>query len=137
MDEGEVAQNALALGGQADEDLARILGIGQPGDETEGLEPVDQTYGAVVLQQEARRDMADGGRPIGGLEDEQRLMLLRLDVRGAGGGLTEAQETANLEAEFLDALVFGQVEVAIGPGHIHIVSRYIYKFANLVGWVRI
>ena len=83
------------------------------------FQTVGQPDGAVMVDQQAFRDLPDGWRILfgRGLNGKQELMLLGFEALGLSSLLAESQKSANLVPEV------GQRPV-ITSSHINIVSRY-------------
>ena len=90
---------------------------------------VDKSYGAVVTDEEAIGDVADGGLLLAApAQREQRLVLLAGESLLLRRALAEVQEAAQRVAEAGDALVVDIAELVRGHGGRgcdHIVIRHI------------
>ena len=91
------------------------------------FQAVDQFHGAVMLDEEARRDLSNSRLHVirQAMDCEQKLMLLGLDAVFLCGSLAEVEESADLAAELGEVAVLLTVKVLGGP-HIYIVPRYKY-----------
>jgi len=123
MREGEIAQNGASGGCEPDPDFALVFGTVHSGDSATCFEPVHQLNCAVMLQEQARGDFADGrfhifGKPVHGKE---QLVLLRLDLAFARDGFADRKELANLAAKFSQIAVLLDGKISV---HIYIVTRY-------------
>jgi len=101
MGEREAVQDAFALSGQTQQNLPGIVGTGFPRQQAQSLQTVYQPDGAVMLQQQAIRQMTYGWHTIlrHPLQCQQSLMLLRLEPGITGSGFAEAEKAPNLKAE--------------------------------------
>jgi hypothetical protein len=106
--EGELAQDALAARGDADQDDAAIGAAADAANQTSRFEAVEQLDEAVMLQMETLGEVADRGLAIGrsALDGEEQLVVLRLETGGASGLLAQIQEAANLIPELSQGTIF-------------------------------
>lgn len=97
----QITQDPLAFGREPDQYLAAVLASGFSNNSSGPLQPVDQIYGAVMLDLQAIREFADSGDFFSGqtLDRQEQLMLLWLDAMGARGVLTKTQEAPHLVPE--------------------------------------
>jgi len=125
MRQGELPQGGTAGRGEANQNFALIVDARMTRDGAGVLESVDQFDGAVVLDEEARGDFANGRFYVFGeaVDSEEELVLLWLDSVFFRGGLTEVEETPDLAAELGELAVLVAAEVVTGL-HIYIVARY-------------
>ena len=74
------------------------------------FQAIYQFHRAVMLNQQPLGQHPDRSHPVGGqaFDSQQRLVLLRLDARGAHGVLAEIQEAANFEAKVRERLVINR-----------------------------
>jgi len=87
--------------------------------------PLDQFHGAVMLDEQTRRQLSNGRlRPVGQAPDgKQQLVLLNFNSVFFRRGLAEMKESPDLSAELgqIGILTLGKVTVCI---HYCIVARY-------------
>lgn len=126
----EVAQDGRACGRESDDDAAAVGIVPLALHEALPGGAVDQFDGAVVVQQQAIREVADGHRLIVGeaAQGQEELVLLRLKSGLARRLLAEMEEAAEAIAEFGQGLVLGVRNLGAqgdAPCVIHIVLRYI------------
>jgi len=97
MGEAQATKEALASRCDAQEDLSAIRHTAAPLHEASIDRALRELDGAIVVKLQAFRNRADGSSSARRhpFESEQKLVLLRLDVRGPGGRLAEVQETAD------------------------------------------
>ena len=107
MGQREFAQDGSTGRGLADPHLAAVRCAFLPGDHFRGLHTIDQFHSAVVLNEESRRNLADGRLHAVGqaVDQEEELVLLRLDAVGFGGDFAEVDEAADLPAELGEVTV--------------------------------
>lgn len=115
----EVQQQALTPGGQTHKNLSRIAGVDGARHQAERLQAVHQADRAVMLQQQTPRKVANGRRILraGRPDDQQGLMLLRLDAALVRGRFAEGQKAPELKPEFLDLPVLQRIEVLLRLMH--------------------
>lgn len=128
MREGEFTQGRAAGRGEANPDFALIVLARAAGYGTGLFQAVDQFHRAVMLDEEAGSEFADGGIDIIGkaVEGEHELVLLRLNAVFLSGHVAEVKEAANLSSEFRKVAILTGGEIVLG-GHICIVPRYKYR----------
>jgi hypothetical protein len=125
MREGKRPQSGAASRREPDPDFAFIIGARTPRDRSRALQPVYQLDGAVMLEEKARCDLANGRLDIlrKALHGEQELVLLRLDAMLLRGVFAEMEKSPDLAAEFGELAVLLAAEI-LGCPHIYIVLRY-------------
>ena len=101
MREREAMQNALAFCGETEQNSAGVLGAELPCQQTQGLQAIHQSDGAVMLEQQAIRKMTDGWQTTlrHPFQGQQGLMLLGLQAGIASRRLTEIEKAPDLKAE--------------------------------------
>ncbi len=139
MRQGQLTQCRAARGCQANPDLAFIDRAGTAYDGAGVLQAVDQFDGAVMLNVEARGDLANSGLDVlrKPMYRQQELMLLRLDAVFLGGGFAEVEKSPDLPAELGEFAVLFAAEVAAGVlscPHSYIVSRYKWRARQFGKW---
>ena len=128
MGQRQFAQDRAAGPGQADPDLALVPGAGMPGDRACLLQPVYQLHGAVMLDEKALRDLPNRGlhafrQPV---DNQQELMLLRLNSMFPRRSLAEEKELPDLPAELGQIAILAGGEIGSGS-HGYIVSRHKWR----------
>ncbi len=112
VDGREPFENAPAAEREADAHLAPVVGRGLAAHHAELREAVDHAYGAMVLDEHLRGEVADG-EEAGTLvraHHEQRLVLLLGESDAFGRPLAERQELPQLVAERGEHRVLGSGE---------------------------
>ncbi len=101
------SQQGLPFGRQRNEREAPVGCRGGTGNEAAPPGTVDELDGAVVADEKAFGDLADGdaGAGIPRLEGKEELMLLGVEAGVACGGLAEVEEVADGVAEFVEERV--------------------------------
>jgi hypothetical protein len=130
----EFTEDFVCFGRKANQNLATVFSTAVATDEPSRRQAVNQFYCAVMLYLEALRHLGYA-RPCSfrkPFQGEQKLVLARLDSRGAGHLLAEMQETANLVPQFRQGLVIGHADysahaiMSFAPC-MNIVSRHITR----------
>jgi hypothetical protein len=105
---GYVFQDSFSAGQQRDQHAAAVFASASASHVSACFEPVDEFHGAVMLQREALRQNSDGGLVAVGktANHQQKKVLLGLETRRAGGGISVAQELSNAIAQFGEGPVF-------------------------------
>jgi hypothetical protein len=87
-------QGALPSGQQEDTDLPLIASAACAADITVRLQPIDQTDGAVMPEEQTLREAADAGVVVVGkfANGEKHLVLLRFEAGGLGGVIAAAEK---------------------------------------------
>ena len=98
--------------------FASVLLSGAPLHQTTLGRAPDKVDGAVMPDLQALGDDPDRGPFMGAerLQDEEELVLLRLNVGGTGGCLAEREEATNLVTQLTESPVLSGVEI-IDAGH--------------------
>jgi len=101
MGEREAVQNPLAFRRESQQDLAGVVGTWLTRNQAQGFQAIHQSDGAVMLEHQAIRQMADRGYPIlrHPFQSQQSLMLLRLNPRIPGSPFAEPKKAPDLKAE--------------------------------------
>src|SRR5579872_4465303 len=109
MRQGQPAQRPSPRRSQTNPNLAPVFGAGTTHNRAGLFQPVDQFHRAVMLDEQAGRNLSNGGLHIFGkpLNGQKELMLLRLNAVFFGSGLAEMKKSPDLPAEF------GQVTVLL------------------------
>ncbi len=126
MDTRKARELSLAFRGEVHSHLTAVVRAPHPFHQTALLQPVDQPDRAVMLQEQMCRQGPNGWRVglIPGSDGQDHLVLLWLQIFGAGGSLAEMQETADLVTELPQSPIVGtgQVLLSASAGHVSIIS---------------
>jgi hypothetical protein len=124
MRQCQPAKDRAAGRSQADPNFALVVGAASPRDGARGLQAIHQFHRAVMLQEETRGNLPNGGPYTLGktLHGQQELMLLRLDAMLLRGSFTEMQKLPDLAAEL------GEIAVLIG-GKVCVNCSHLYRNA--------
>src|SRR5262249_3345847 len=117
MRDRELAEEPVAVRRDRDDHLAAVRPAVPPDDQPALLAAVDQLDGAVVPQLEPLGERPDGRRnPRRNAADgKEELVLARLDADLGRSVLAEAEEAAELVAEFGEGAVLGERDIG---GHM-------------------
>lgn len=132
----ELAEHALALGRDLDQDFAMVPGVPVPAHQAEGGEAVEEADDRVVPELELPGQRADGGKAVrrDALDRQEELVLLGFQARPAGLPLAEGEEAADQMTEMGEALVVGLVQPRSGRRHDpQIISYYDIKSRGIRG----
>lgn len=98
--QGKFVQDSVPFRSQKDLRAPAICCRLRPADHSAPLQPVHQTDGAVVPEQEALRKIANaGGLRLHRRDRQHQLVLLRFHTGASGGFFAEMQELAKLMAK--------------------------------------
>ena len=127
MRQGKFAQDRAPGRRQADPHLALVAGAGVPGDRTAALQTVDEFDRAVMLNEQPRRDFADGRLSLlrQAVHREQQLVLLRLDAVFPGLGFAKVQKPPDLPAKLGQGAILFEREVQSNVHHLYRITIYL------------
>jgi hypothetical protein len=93
----DLLQGALPSGQQEDTDLALVASAACAADITVRLQPIDQTDGAVMPEEQTLREAADAGVVVVGkfANRKKHLVLLRFEAGGLGGIIAAPEKAAD------------------------------------------
>ena len=116
MGVGELLEFGFSFGRYPDPDLSSVFFASDPFHQPPDSQPVYQTNGTVVLNQQVLSQHSHG-RSAGLVHraDRQKdLVLLWLQPLGPGGVFAEVLKTANLITELRERLIVGRGEIGAG-----------------------
>jgi len=98
---------------QIHENFAAILLAAAPANGSAAREAVDELDGAVMLDAEARGELAHSGPDAfrHAFDRQQKLVLSRLKIPRAGLLLAEVEKTADLKAKLRQSAIVGQRKI--------------------------
>jgi hypothetical protein len=105
----DLFQGALPSGQQEDTDLSLIASAACAADITVRLQPINQTDGAVMPEEQTFREAADAGVVVVGkfANGKKHLVLLWFEAGGLGGIIAAAEKAPDTIAQFGECGVFG------------------------------
>lgn len=113
MREREAAEDSAPRGSEADEHFSFVFDAGAARDCARRFQPVHEFDRAVVLDEEPRSDLANGGLYAfrEAMDRKQELVLLRLDAVVFRRGFAEMKKAPDLPAEFgkIAILIVGEI----------------------------
>ena len=105
---GDLGNHPYAARQERDEDLAAVVAAAGAADVATGGKAVDKFDDAVMLEDQAFGEVADGGINAGGeaANSEQEEILLGLEAGGARLGVAFTNEEADAVTEFREGAIF-------------------------------
>ena len=105
---GDLGNHPYAARQERDEDLAAVVAAAGSADVATGGKAVDKFDDAVMLEDQAFGEVADGGINAGGeaANSEQEEILLGLEAGGARLGVAFTNEEADAVTEFREGAIF-------------------------------